>query len=269
MNSNDTIQNSSDPARIICDHSHQLENDSDDLDVYETVSRDITPVNSSLQYYIKSLNREITHDTRGTTSKDYGNGDKRGNPVKRYKDVLVLYNYVKENLKLEETRKLFEHCYKGVLDDMYSKSSALDIGLEELKLLGYVPTFPMEVKSCSGYIIYVYRSVTDSKSKEKYMTSYGYIYVFNGNSVEIIPFSNGRMKSVGETRTVKGKLKALGDKDFKTVFNEAKSNGFETKNLIAIVENTTKIIVKSVSDPGFKFTFVTTGITRVTIQSLL
>ena len=101
-----------------------------------------------------------------------------------------MYNYVKENLKLEETRKLFEQCYKGVLDDMYSKSSVLDIGLEEVKLLGYVPTFPMEVKSCSGYIIYVYRKVTDSKSNDMYMTSYGYIYILKGNSVEIIPFSN-------------------------------------------------------------------------------
>ena len=77
------------------------------------------------------------------------------------------------------------------------------------------------------------------------------------------------MKSVGEAKTLKGKLKSLGDKDFKNIFTEAQKNGFKTEDLITIFKNTTNIFLIRMPDPGFKFTFVTTGITSVKIQSLL
>lgn len=243
---------------IVADSTPKMTNEADNddnFDIYEIVSRDITPANSSLNYYMKSVDVELLNDLKGTTGPDYGTGDKRGNPAKRYKDVLTLYNYIRQNLKLADTKALFDRVYKGVIDDMFSKNGSYDIVLEELKMIGYVPVFPMDIASCSGYVIYIYRDIGTRT------VNCGYIYVKHDKGFKVIPFSNGKERSLGRPATVNGKLKEM--------FITARKGGFKETSLEDIFAYTTRMVGKTTSDPGFSFVFTLEGVVDAQIKSIL
>lgn len=260
MNSNDIRKNSFKKNAIVCDVSKRVENtvDDDDFDVYDIVSSDITPVNSTLQRYIKSIGEEVTNDLNGTTGEEYGNGDNRGNPYKRYKDVLIMYNYLRDNLKLAEMKNLFDSVYKDVISCMYSKGMNNDIGFEELMYIGLVPTLPTKVDECKGYIIHAYRKIVTESETCKF--NYGYIYEKGGIGYNVIPFSNGKEKSLGKRKTVPNLLKK---------FQESYSNKFDRKSVTEILIFTNDFFIKSTFDPGFKYQFTTDNIVNVRIQSLI
>ena len=243
---------------IVADSTPKMTNDADNddnFDIYEIVSRDITPANSSLNYYMKSVDVELLNDLKGTTGPEYGNGDNRGNPAKRYKDVLTLYNYIRQNLKLADTKALFDRVYKGVIDDMFSKNGIYDIALEELKMIGYVPVFPMDIASCSGYVIYIYRKISTG------IVNCGYIYIKHDKGFKVIPFSNGKERSLGRQANVTVKLKEM--------FTTACKEGFKKTSLEDIFTYTTRMVGKTTSDPGFSFVFTLEGFVDAQINSIL
>lgn len=267
MNSNDIKNNNLEKNLIICDNSKQLDSASDDdFDIYEIVPSDITPVNSALQQYIKSLGREVTNDPKGTVGDEYGNGDNRGNPYKRYKDILIMYSYIRDNLKLPEMKKVFDSIYKDVVKCMYSKDVGSDIGFEELMHIGLVPNILTDPDSCSGYIIHVYKKIS-GKSKQ-YKTNYGYIYIRRLSKTctkqtcySVIPFSNGKERSIGKKMSVPGLIK---------LFTDTYNKSFDKKSLLEIVQFTNNFFISKLDDPGFKLQFdIDRTIIDVQIQSLI
>ena len=167
----------------------------------------------------------------------------------------MLYNYIRQNLRFSDTKALFDSVYKGVIDDMFSKNGAYDIAVEELKMIGYVPVFQMDIASCSGYVIYVYRDIGDRT------VNCGYIYVKKKDCFNVIPFSNGKEKSLGRLTNIVGKLRDM--------FVAARKDGFKRESLEDIFTHTTNIMARNTSDPGFRFVFTLDGAVDAQIKSIL
>lgn len=139
MNSIDTKQTGFGRSSILSDSATKMDNQADnddDFDVYELVSSDITPTSATLEAYIKSLGSQVLNDMKGTIGNKYGSGDTRGSIPKRYKEILKLYNYLRQCLKIEENRLLLDQTYKAVIDDMYAKNIGYDIALEQFTVYG-------------------------------------------------------------------------------------------------------------------------------------
>lgn len=261
MNSIDTKQTGFGRSSILSDSATKMDNqaDNDDnFDVYELVSSDITPTSATLEAYIKSLGSQVLNDMKGTIGNKYGSGDTRGSISKRYKEILKLYNYLRQCLKIEGNRLLLDQTYKAVIDDMYAKNIKYDIALEQLKQSGLVPVTFKKLENCIGYVIYV------SKRGEDSSNNFGYIYTkrknnnksINVNSMHVVPFKNGLEKSIGFSLNL-------------SVYKLFDVDELTEEKLEGIIKETTKQYLKYKSDIGMKILFQLEDDSIVTIMSLI
>ena len=233
----------------------------DDFDIYEINSYSVTPVNNTLKDYLVKVGYEVLNDYGKTTKANFGMGENRGNPSLRYKDMVILYNYLYTSLKSDSMRDLLVRIYGDVISDQYSKTR--NIAFSALQALGYVPTALKEPKECAGYVITAHRY-----EKEAYL-SYG--YVCDLSNLVCYPFNDGYEKTIGKVITISRDLKnifcSMFKVDEKATPEDIKNN--RTKCIDRVFKLITKKIKENTKDVGFTIQFDTNNIIDYDIDSFI
>lgn len=191
------------------------DDDMDDFTISEVFPTDVNPYTIrekkyTMDDYTEALQIQILSDGGRTTGDKYSFGDTRGNPIERYKDLYIVYNYLLGALKNKELKEMFKENYGPVIDKFYSNNIKGDISYEKVKSMFLVPTEYRFRVSCKGKVIddfncmiHVYRNVVNGSTTVP--INYGYIYKFinekkrskEKQKLSITPFYNGTNSMIG------------------------------------------------------------------------